>query len=475
MMKRFIGVLAVLTLCSMPCAKGQNFEDEFNAFVQQNEQVFNRFADSINRQFAEAMEANMRLFESEMPKVRDPKPKPVKLPEAENKDVPKELPTIPKPVPTGNQDPAPSSANPNSVPSENLNWLDFELFGENLRYANTPFPAKLKSESPKDVSDFWMLLSDCDYKTMLETCMDARSDKGFNDWATYQLVLEMARQKYPYQFDEQAVMAVFLLNQLGMEAKIGFGNAHLFCLLAVEQQLYGVSFTDIAKRRYYIFEMNPAFMNRKEAMSFRTYDIAFPKPTHTLDMNVARPLSSASFNIVDTAILFSLNMIELFKTYPQVDMDVYANAHPSEEFCKSVERVFLPYLRTQTPVEAVGFLLAYLQYGFAYETDEEQFGFEKPFFCEENYYYEKNDCEDRAVLFSFLVRYLLGMDVVLVDYPGHLAAAVHFDEELSGASLTYKGKRYMICDPTYIGAPIGVEMPEFSPKDRTVIPLKRIR
>ena len=119
--------------------------------------------------------------------------------------------------------------------------------------------------------------------------------------------------------------------------------------------------------------------------------------------------------------------------------------------------------------------MKYLQYGFDYATDEEQFGFEKPFFCEENYFYPKNDCEDRAVLFSFLVRYLLGMEVVLIDYPGHLATAVCFKENVSGASLVHKGKRYVICDPTYVGAPIGVEMPDFAQDDRTVIPLKRIR
>ena len=65
----------------------QNFEDAFNAFVSQNQQQFNRFADSINRQFAEAMVANMKTFSGEQPKVRDPKPKPVKLPEIKKDDM----------------------------------------------------------------------------------------------------------------------------------------------------------------------------------------------------------------------------------------------------------------------------------------------------------------------------------------------------------------------------------------------------
>jgi len=60
---------------------------------------------------------------------------------------------------------------------------------------------------------------------------------------------------------------------------------------------------------------------------------------------------------------------------------------------------------------------------------------------------------------------------VLVDYPGHLAAAVHFDEDVIGSSLMYNGKRYVICDPSYIGAPIGLEMPDFGQGVRTVVPV----
>ncbi len=464
--------------------QAQNFEDAFNAFANQNQQQFNRFADSINRQFAEAMVANMKTFSGEQPKVRDPKPKPVKLPEVKKDDVP-ELP-IPEPqksMPEPQQSepqPMPKEETPSKVekpvnlPSEQLNKMDFKMFGEDIQLYRKPFPESIAGITAKEVSNFWIQLSECDYEPMLETCRDARTNRGFNDWAVYQLALELARQTYPLQHNEQAVMAVFLLNQLGIEAKVGFGNAHLFCLLAVEQQLYGLSFADIADNRYYIFEIDPKFINREGTFSFRTYDVPFPKPTHGLDMNIPRPLKSSEFpNIIDSAINISTNMIELFGTYPQVEIAVYANAHPSTMFCQSVEQVFKPYLETQTIFEAVSFLLSYLQYGFDYATDEEQFGYEKPFFCEENFYYPYNDCEDRSVLLAFLVRHLLHLDVVLVDYPGHIATAVHFPTDVKGESVMHDGKRYVICDPTYIGASIGTEMPGFTAADRTVVPLEK--
>lgn len=470
-------IISVL-LCGLAVVcHAQNFEDAFNTFASQNEQQFNRFADSINKQFAEAMVANMKTFMGEQPKVRDPKPKPETLPEIKKDDIP-ELPTQeplqpkPEPKPEPKEDAPSSSESPVVPPAEQFNVLDFKLFGEEIRLYRKPFPEKLAGLSPKEVSAFWIALSECDYGPMLQTCQNAQKDKGFNDWAVYQLVLELSSQTYPRQYNEQAVMTVFLLNQLGMEAKVGFGSAHLFCLLAVDQQLYGISFADIDKYRYYLLEVDPKYMNRENSFAFRTYDVPFPAPTHGLDMNVTQPLKSSEFpDIVDSAINISTSMVELFSTYPQVDITVYANARPSSVFCQSVEQVFKPYLETQTTLEAVSFLLAYVQYAFDYATDDDQFGYEKPFFCEENYYYPQNDCEDRSVLFAFLVRHLLHLDVVLIDYPGHIATAVHFPTEVKGESVFHKGKRYVICDPTYVGAPVGLEMPDYTPADRTVVPV----
>ena len=256
-MKRIIGLLVTLIVCVVPRAIGQNFEDEFNAFVKQNEQAFIHFTDSINRQFAEAMEKNMRSFPVFQPEVRDPKPRPEKLPEAENNGVPQKPPMIPKPEQTRDQksdneskqsslQPSASSKESITTPSELLNRTEFELFGEDVRYVKKTFPENMIGITPEDVSSFWIQLSESEYEPLLEVCRIARTDRGFNDWAIYQFVLEIARQTYPNLYNEQVVMTVFLLNQLGMEAKVGFGDTHLFCLLAVKQQIYGIPFTKIA-------------------------------------------------------------------------------------------------------------------------------------------------------------------------------------------------------------------------------------
>ena len=72
-------------------------------------------------------------------------------------------------------------------------------------------------------------------------------------------------------------------------------------------------------------------------------------------------------------------------------------------------------------------------------------------------------------MFSRLIRDLLGLKVVLVYYPGHLATAVGFDEDVNGDYLTVGGDKYVVCDPTYIGAPVGRTMPDMDNKSAKVI------
>ena len=90
-------------------------------------------------------------------------------------------------------------------------------------------------------------------------------------------------------------------------------------------------------------------------------------------------------------------------------------------------------------------------------------------FPEETLYYPYSDCEDRSILFAWLVHNLLGMDVVGLDYPGHVATAVRFKGKVAGDAVMYNGKRYMVTDPTYINASAGMTMPNFKKNKPGVI------
>ena len=115
----------------------------------------------------------------------------------------------------------------------------------------------------------------------------------------------------------------------------------------------------------------------------------------------------------------------------------------------------------------------FIQTAFEYEYDDKVWGGDRAFFAEESAYYPYCDCEDRSILFSRIVRDLLDLDVVLIYYPGHLATAVEFHTLVNGDYINLNDRKFTICDPTYIGAPVGITMPDMNNNEAMVILLKR--
>ena len=155
---------------------------------------------------------------------------------------------------------------------------------------------------------------------------------------------------------------------------------------------------------------------------------------------------------------------------------VYANSPVDSGFDDFIGRLIQPLIQGLDTRNSVQKMLYFVQFGFAYATDDQQFGCEKYFFCEENFFYPYNDCEDRSILFSYLVRRFTDLDVVLLEYEGHVATAVCFgNETVDGDYFEIDGRRYVVCDPTYEGAPIGKSQPRYSNMSAKLIRLNALK
>ena len=106
--------------------------------------------------------------------------------------------------------------------------------------------------------------------------------------------------------------------------------------------------------------------------------------------------------------------------------------------------------------ERIRFLHALVCLGVEYETDAQQFGYEKYCMPEEFLIYPKADCEDRTFFLNYLYRQVLKVPTIGLVYPGHMAMAVAMENPPANAAIIrYKEKEYVFCDPTYIGAAVG--------------------
>lgn len=163
--------------------------------------------------------------------------------------------------------------------------------------------------------------------------------------------------------------------------------------------------------------------------------------------------------------------MDFYRDYPQRDLAIHYKAPMSEELRSSLYQQLKKAVEGKSQKDAANLLLNFVQTAFQYKTDGEQFGYEKPNFPDETFYYPYCDCEDRAMLCSVLVRDLVGLETVLLDYPNHVATAVRFTEQITGDAVVLHGNtKYLICDPTYICASIGTCMEQYKDIRPEVIP-----
>ncbi len=322
----------------------------------------------------------------------------------------------------------------------------------------------LQDISEKSVAKAWEDLCRKDYKELVSDCKNLRSRYALNDWG-YVLLTGKIASSLCKGANEKVFMQMFLLCQSGYKAKVARMDNELILLVATDSMLYGQSYFTINNERYFMLE-------RDRSGSVYTYNKDFSHSSGQICMSITDKQliegttkksvhQSKAYSNVRVQSEVNEELIAFYKDYPQCEFPIYATAPVSDEVRNSVLPPLREAITGKSEKEAANILLNFVQTGFAYQTDDEQFGYEKPFFVDELFYYPACDCEDRSVLFSYLVRTLMGLDVVLLDYPNHIATAVRFNEEIQGDFVILDGKKYLICDPTFINASIGKAMPQF--------------
>lgn len=498
-MKRIATLLLVCLLCLPAFVNAQVNGDktqrqrDFENYKQQREAAFNAFRDSINQQFAQKLEQRWADFQVFVGERRPAKPKPAEIPVApkdtmtrESQSLPiKEVVPAPAVLPVFDSGMIESSHNQlgNQQNLQAYQKVTIDFYAKELDFQLPVLYRQLLLDglSERAIAKFWSDLAGSDFATCVGECLHQREQMRLNDWAVFDIVTKISEQTFPKHYAEQTVFSIFVLNQLGLDAKIGRTNTQLLLLVPAQTQIYGRPYIVCDTTVYYMFSAYPR--EQQNLTSVSTYQVPFPTNTHPLDLNIYEPINFVSHpsNVIyqttywESVIPYQVNQnaIDFYGRYPQVDIAIYANAQMSQELKDWATKQMQPTLSEYSNYEAVSMLLYYLQSEFDYATDVEQFGYEKPFFCEENFYYRKNDCEDRAILFAYLVRNLVGNNMVLLDYPDHIATAVYFpNEKISGDYYVVNDKKYYVCDPTYVGASIGEAMPMYKDVKADIILLR---
>ena len=478
-MKNKIQIIAFICVgLSVGSLQAQVVPDNYR---QQTQQEMGRFADSIHDDFVRYLEhlwTEYKLFNGE-PSPRDVKP--VEQPQMDTTETEGDSVKVDRQVSYGTFSAVPmGAARDFKAPRGTVQSRDYTVpfYGREVSIALSDKVGDLSLAGIRErhVARYWKKLVESRADLCATTLDQQRRNLYLGDWGLFDLIQHFTATVYPNLPNEQAVLSVFILDAMHYDARVGRMDDRLVMLVNTGSKLYDIPYVEIEGVRYY------AFGNLAKKGRLHTYGRQLKDADQPIDMHLAYSprlggaLTEKAYSrtILDHKVTLRVNqpLMDFYARYPQTELPIYATAAMEEAFVAAIERELRPFVDGQTPVVALNNLLEFMQGGFKYQTDSKQFKREKNFFCEENFYYPANDCEDRAVLFARVVKLLLGYDVVLLEYKDHVSTAVHIPgRKVRGHHLDFKGKRYMSCDPTTLGAAVGDMSRKYRNKNPNIIVL----
>ena len=455
-------------------AEREKFAKEEKAGLQKLQKEYDAFVEARDKEFSEFLKQRWKEYEMFAGKKRDagvPKPKVSPVASAKQ-DVKTVLLRVENPD-EGRlvvRDASPVLRTKKSGSKQVRELQVCYVFYGNKVVLPVDEALKLECEKVNEeyFASYWLRASQSNYDELLDCLFAYKSALGLNDWGYYMLVRAFA-DHFLKGDNSRHLLCWFLMNKSGYMASLGFGEGKVSILLPARQAIYGRSYISRGGLHYYIMAdlKRLATYEKNFAGSNRLLDLGFETALNfSVDRVQAR---SVVFDGREVKLLYNAHVVDFYGDYPSTELSVYFNTPFSNVAKESLSESLYAGLQGCDSKTRVSKLLSFLHESFPYMTDEEQFGQEKYFFPEEVLFYPYSDCEDRAAFFSSLVTLVAGLPCVGLSYPGHVAAAVKMDSVNVGNYLLLDGERYLSCDPTYIGASIGMSMPRYANQSAVVI------
>lgn len=476
-MNAVIRFMFVTVLCLMAVdspARAQN-RDSFEEFRQGIKSDFQSFRKTILEDYDKYLDGIWKEYQAFRGVERNPLPKPRRPEVVGPDDVPQGggLPTPSEPnVPVVSQVPQDEPAVPNHYPDHPEPFqVSFDFYGITGKAPEMGFERDLMQLRDLKFSDLWRMYSNRNIAGFIVPAMQrAKAEYTLNDWLLFEFVRCYVNGVFAdADADVRISLIHYLLAHLGFDVRIGNVLGQPCLLVAIAQQVYGRVFAQIDGQKYYFFYDSSAGESQREG-TFSTYDIPEDADRgRAMDLVIHEPLTipyiPRPYKFCYGGLIISGEMnaalAPMLYHYPQMPIGCYALSNVDGSLRENVSAQIRRQLVNVPRHQAVDRLLQFVQSAFDYATDDEQHGFEKPYFFEEMLFYPQCDCEDRSIFYSFLLENALAVDNMVIGFPNHEAVAVHLDEQFNGRWYNYGDKKFYISDPTYIGAVTGQCMPEY--------------
>ena len=486
-MRRILTV--ILLLAGITCMHAQSFEEykkqreaAYSAYKGKKEADFEAYRARVNAEYAEYMRRYWVWLESKKA-VADPRLKikdvgPINLPDLSDfdPDLNTEIDNVTVlPIQVKNTDPL--TVPPIKYKAKTAEKrIQFRFYGTPCEVRFDPTKkVSLANARENAVADMWEVFSTDDYNNIVYDLLQTRKKLQLCDWAYLKLAETAAETIYGSGTNESVVLSAFIMNQSGYKIRMGRTNDEkIHLLFASESGIYNRTYWTLNGDSYYLSknaEVKNLYMFDKEYPEEKAVSMAIGQEQLFLKKATQpRTLRSKKNADISFSATFNENIMQFYSDYPKP----FPKNNPADQYyylantpiSKEVKDMVYPYLKRaiagKSEEEAGNIIINFMQTALVYEYDDKVWGAHRAFFPEETLFYPYCDCEDRAILFTRLIRDLMGLEAVILHVPGHALAAVNFHEDIKGTYIMLNGKKFLVCEPTFLSAmPIGATGKDF--------------
>jgi hypothetical protein len=360
--------------------------------------------------------------------------------------------------------------------------LKVSLYGQDFRFQVPEAGVLVKDVQGINYTTFHEVAKSAVQKLMPlgEAIAKASDEKQFNDWLTIKLTAEVVSKGWKKSADRTLAMMA-LLRAMNYNAGIIVVGGEWKVAFEINQKVLFATMFESDGRRYSLYDIKKKGLEFKTGPSDNFYNanlylekagpinldqVGFPNlPLRSKMRTIKWTYGGEAFKIT---FAINKNFAQYLAERPQVDVETYFNELLSKEAQEGVIEPLRKIIQDRgwSGRKATEFLLDFCSQGFTYKEDIATVEGEHANSVDETLLSTHSDCEDRAVLFSAIVKSILGYETIGIEYPNHITVGVklpvsQLSEDRSDEQYIVEGSAYTNCDASILGGTVGDANPRY--------------
>lgn len=299
----------------------------------------------------------------------------------------------------------------------------------------------------------------CSHADFLSRLEGYRDEYGLADWHCYEVLCRVSEKTYKDK-RFQVLFQWFALRKMGIDAQIFYQGPSAFLHAQCTQAEFGFYTIEHHGRKYINLTARRDGLKLSEGRAYLPDIMLDGLPGRPFSLRIHSlpnlPQSERIERVLEFAhkgqrhhlkVVLNGDHLHMMDDYPYYSQVQYFDLDMSAEARESLLPQLRAMLKGRSQTEQVELLLSFVRTAFFYKDDRRKYGKEKPMTPEQTLYHSYSDCEDRSALFFYLLKDLLKLPAIVLDFEAHVGVAV----ELEGAKGNYfmhKEKRFVYCEAT---------------------------